>query len=204
VQGLVLLTAPLHFGPDISAFGPVTAAISDVQALTDTLGNVPGSFLNAMSLLASPQTFLWSRWLDLVRSASDVHALQTHLLVERWTLDELAVAKRFFEEVVEWLYREDRFMRGTLQLEGRRAAPDLIEAPLLMVMDARCDIVPPQAILPFQQAVRSVDRMLLWYPGDTGVSLQHVGMLVGRNAHRRLWPEIIYWIHAHGQASAKL
>lgn len=34
--------------------------------------------------------------------------------------------------------------------------------------------------------------------GDAGVALQHVGMLVGRSAHRHLWPEIVHWIRARG------
>jgi polyhydroxyalkanoate synthase subunit PhaC len=28
-------------------------------------------------------------------------------------------------------------------------------------------------------------------------ALQHVGALVGRRAHRELWPEIVRWVHAH-------
>jgi polyhydroxyalkanoate synthase len=40
----------------------------------------------------------------------------------------------------------------------------------------------------------------LWYQGDTGVALQHLGMLVGRQAHKYLWPEVIRWLHAHWEA----
>jgi len=32
------------------------------------------------------------------------------------------------------------------------------------------------------------------YEGDVGVSLQHVGPLVGRRAHALLWPRIVEWI----------
>jgi len=53
-----------------------------------------------------------------------------------------------------------------------------------------------QSVLPFLHAVRSPERRLLWYEGDTGVALRHVGMLVGRSAHQRVWPEILRWIHA--------
>jgi polyhydroxyalkanoate synthase len=126
--------------------------------------------------------------------------MQTHLRVERWTLEEMPLAQRLFEEVVELLYRQDRLMRGTLMVGGRRATPELVEAPLLSVVDARCRLVPPQAVLPFHHAVRSADKKLLWYRGDTGVSLQHVGMLVGRQAHKHLWPEVIQWTHAHWEA----
>jgi polyhydroxyalkanoate synthase len=117
--------------------------------------------------------------------------------VERWTLDESALPQRLFEEVVEHLYREDRFLRGTLQIGDKYAKPDRVTAPLLSVVDRRCVIAPRAAVIPFHQAVRSTDKRLLWYDGDTGVAFQHVGMLVGRNAHQRLWPAIIRWVQAH-------
>jgi polyhydroxyalkanoate synthase len=37
---------------------------------------------------------------------------------------------------------------------------------------------------------------VLWYEGDVGVVLQHLGMLVGRRAHQELWPAILDWMHA--------
>jgi polyhydroxyalkanoate synthase len=39
---------------------------------------------------------------------------------------------------------------------------------------------------------------VLHYEGDVGVSLQHVGPLVGRRAHVLLWPKIAEWIERVG------
>jgi len=33
--------------------------------------------------------------------------------------------------------------------------------------------------------------------GRIGLGLQHLAVLVGRQAHAALWPEIISWLHAH-------
>jgi polyhydroxyalkanoate synthase subunit PhaC len=62
------------------------------------------------------------------------------------------------------------------------------------VVDPRCKVVPPAAVLPFFEAAGSTDKRLLHYDGDVGVSLQHVGLLVGPQAHARLWPEITGWV----------
>jgi len=43
----------------------------------------------------------------------------THLRVLRWTLDELPLARRLFEEVVEGLYSNDHCFRGALLVGGR-------------------------------------------------------------------------------------
>jgi polyhydroxyalkanoate synthase len=77
--------------------------------------------------------------------------------------------------------------------------PAAVTAPLACVVDARCDIAPPQAVLPFHAAAGSAEKGLFWYEGDVGVSLQHVGMLVGRNAHRHLWPQLADWMLAQAE-----
>jgi polyhydroxyalkanoate synthase len=197
VRGLVLLGAPLHFGRDAGLLGAVLAAAPRVRALNAALGNVPGSFLSTVSFATDPVTFGWWRWMDWLGSLPDPRALQSHLRVERWPLDEMPLARQLFEELCEFLFREDRFVRGTLRVGGGRVAPELVTAPLLSVVDPQCNLAPPQAVLPFLDAVGSTDTRLLEYHGDTGVALRHVGMLVGREAHEHLWPEVIRWVRAH-------
>jgi polyhydroxyalkanoate synthase len=190
VQALVLLEAPLHFGADAGAFAPLVATAPRVGSLAAKLGNVPGSFLDLISVAADPVTFQWSRWIDALESLHDMRALQTHIRVERWTLDEFPFPSRLFEEIVEFLYREDRFTAGTLRVGTRSATPRGLVMPIVSVVDPRSSIVPPSSVLPFLARVSSGDKKLLWYEGDKGVALQHVGALVGQIAHRRLWPEI--------------
>jgi Poly(3-hydroxyalkanoate) synthetase len=197
VKGLILIGAPVHFAQNVGAFGPIVSRAPGTQAVSAFLGNVPGSALSIISALCDPATFVWSRWIDFVSSAQDPEALRTHLLVERWTLDEMPLAKLLFEEITELLYREDRFMRGTLVLDGKRIRPESVQAPLLSVLNPHCRVVPPGAMLPLHRLAKSADKQILWYPGDTGVSIQHVGMLVGKRAHRFLWPRIIRWIYHH-------
>jgi len=155
---------------------------------------VPGSFLDLVSVAASPVSFLASRWLDRLASADDKLAFATLLRVERWTLDELPLPGRFFAEVVERLYREDRFLAGTLTLSGCPAAPAGLAMPLLLVMRPASLIIPPRSVLPLFDAVPSRRKQVLRYDGDRGVALQHVGVLVGQTAHHRVWPEILRWI----------
>lgn len=197
VRGLVLLETPLRFGgPAASAFAPLLELAPPARTIVAALGGrVPGSFLNAVSTAAAPDAFQWERWWDAAVSLLGAATLRLHLRVERWTLDEFAMPGRLFAEVVEWLYREDRFWRGTLRVGGRLAAPGRIAVPVLSVVDPRSRIVPPAAIAPFIRGLSAhADARLLRYMGDSGVALQHVGSLVGGNAHRRLWPVILNWI----------
>jgi polyhydroxyalkanoate synthase subunit PhaC len=200
VRSLILLEAPLSFSGDAGAiaefirFGPATEALRKVSAY-------PGTVLNALSLAASPESFLWWRWRDLLLSAGDPAALRTHLLVERWTLDEYAMPSALFADVVD-LYREDRFLRGTLRVEGQTAAPRNLTMPVLAVVDRESDLVPPNSVMPFLDALPNRNWTLLHYEPDIGVALRHVGVLAGRNAHSLLWPQILAWIRmSHTSAS---
>ena len=204
LRALVLLEAPLWFGGrGAGVFAPLVERSPSAEAIAAALGGrVPGSFLDAVCTAAAPETFHWERWQDAVASADDPAALQLHLRVERWALDELPLSGRLFADVIERLYRWDQFRRGTLRIAGRPARPESVTAPVLCVFDPRSRIVPPASVLPFVEALRAhTETRLLRYDGDVGVALQHVGSLVGRNAHRRLWPAILDWMRIAGAVS---
>jgi poly[(R)-3-hydroxyalkanoate] polymerase subunit PhaC len=194
VRRIVLLEAPLHFGADAGAFAPLLAMSPPVRRLADVERPVPGSFLDLVSMLADPVAFQLARYADLALSLGDRGLLATHLRVLRWTLDELPLAGHLFEDVVERLYRRDEFMTGTLSITGRAVGPADLTAPLLTVLNPYSRVIPPESIVPFHRAAGGSRKQLIRYRGDRGVALQHVGMLVGRNAHQFLWPQLLDWL----------
>jgi polyhydroxyalkanoate synthase len=194
IRALVLLEAPLHFGADAGDFAPLVAAVPDSRPIGNALGNVPGSFLNLVSLIAAPHAFQWERQLDLAISISNLKTLDTHVRVERWTRDEFALPGQLFTDIVEVLYRGDQLMQGRLLIDERQIGPQDLRAPLLNVIDPRSTVIPPASILPFHEAAASQKKKILQYEGDIGVAIQHVGILVGSNAHAVVWPAIFEWL----------
>ena len=199
VRGLALVAAPLHFdfAPQAGALGPVIAALSRSGLLEAAPGNLPGSLLSVASFLAAPEAFGRDRLLDWLCSWRDYAALKGCLRVERWARAEFPRARAQVRAIAPRRYAEDGFLAGTLELAGRSAAARNVVAPLLIVAARDCPIVPPQAILPFERAAGATDKRLLWYGGDVGVALRHVGVLIGANAQRLLWPEILRWVEEH-------
>jgi polyhydroxyalkanoate synthase len=191
VRGLVLLEAPLSFAGETGAIAALIRMVPRGAPL-HAIGNYPGTLLNALSVMASPESFVWWRWRDRIASLHDAAALRTHLMVERWTLDEHAMPADLFADVVS-LYRGDRFMRGTLIGEKTGMAKN-VTAPTFAVIDPESDLVPPSSVLPFLDALPSSEWTLAHYEGDTGTGLRHVGVLVGRGAHRSLWAQILAWL----------
>jgi polyhydroxyalkanoate synthase len=194
LRATILLESPLHFQPESCCFNRLVQATPDARQIAETFGQVPGVFLNTMSALAEPQAFQWERWTDRWLSLGDPAALATHMQVERWTHDEFALPGRLFIDIVESLYRRDQLMQGELQIGERRVGPRDLRTPLLTVIDPRSKLIPPAAVLPFHEETASSRKRVLHYEGDVGVNLQHVGVLVGRSAHARIWPQVFDWL----------
>ncbi|HWP27679.1 MAG TPA: alpha/beta fold hydrolase [Xanthobacteraceae bacterium] len=189
MRGLVLLSSPLCFAPGTSRFGD--ALVRLVPSSLSEAEPCPGSLLSHVSALAAPEIFVWSRLMDAILSASDRHALDIHARVERWALDEVPLSGKLVREIVDWLYREDRFCRGTLQIGDAPVKPSDVRVPALAVVNTRDDIAPLAAIEPFVAALPEANGRIIDYPGEVGVGLQHLGVLVGREALARLWPQIV-------------
>lgn len=193
VSGLVLLEAPLTFGPRAGAFAALVASAPPTRRLWAGAG-VPGTFLNLASVLAAPRSFVLERYADLGLSTLDPSALRISLQVQRWTLDEFRLPGKLFEDVVEKLYRRDDFFSGRLRVGGADVGPRSLRAPMLNVVNPGSRVIPAESVLPFAQAAGGGPHEVLEYRGEVGVGLQHVGVLVGRQAHRELWPRIMDWI----------
>ena len=110
-------------------------------------------------------------------------------------LDETPFTIGLFEEVVEWLYREDRLCRGrSPRSPESESVLAQMKAPLLCVAEASSSIAPAASHVAVLPPPCSQEKRWLWYFGDMGVGLQHVGMLVGRTAHLGIWPAIVEWL----------
>jgi len=194
LRGVVLLGAPLCFEPHTTGFRD--ALVSIVPPNLPEAEPFPGSLLSQMSALASPASFVWSRLMDAVLSTTDYHALDVHARVERWALDEVPLPGKLVLQIVEWLYRENRFCRGLLKICDAQVGPSSITVPILAVVNMADDVAPLASIKPFIDAIPATGAHILEYPGEIGVCLQHLGVLVGRQAREKIWPQIISWLRS--------
>ncbi len=194
VKGLVLLGAPLCFERTSSRFQDSLAALIPGEfPETEVL---PGSLLSQLSAVASPSTFVWSRWMDAALSLADPAAAEIHARIERWALDEVAVPSQLIYDIVRWLYRQNRFCRGTLAVLDRTVGPANVSIPTLAIVNAADDVANVASVAPFFDKMPTDDTQIIEHPDEIGVSLQHLGMLAGRAAYTGLWPQIIAWLNA--------
>src|SRR6516162_8540484 len=153
----------------------------------------PGSLLSYASALAFPGTFVWSRLTDAVISIADPLAMEIHARVERWALDEISLPGKLVHQIVDWLYRENRFFRGVLKINGKFVGPSTLSVANLALINTADDVAPPISVKPFADAIERKVR-IIEYPSERGVCLQHLGILVGRYAQGHIWPKILSWL----------
>jgi polyhydroxyalkanoate synthase len=67
--------------------------------------------------------------------------------------------------------------------------------PTLAVVNMADDVAPPATVRPFADAMEPDKARVIEYPGEVGVSLQHLGILIGRKAHAHVWPQIMSWLN---------
>jgi polyhydroxyalkanoate synthase len=185
VSKLVLIEAPLKFGEQTGALEPIVLSSPAVP-----LGSVPGSLLDLAGVAAAPDEFVFGRYADAYACLQDQEASAIHLAVIRWSLDEFSPSGRLIQDVLQLLYREDRFARNQLHLLGRFAGCDLLaKIPVAAIVDHASRVVPTSSAL---GGLRNPS--IFPYERELGVALQHVGPLVGRQAHKTLWPLLVDWM----------
>lgn len=194
VCGLVLLGAPLCFQPGTSKFRDALVSLTPPD-FSDA-DPFPGSLLSHISMLASPDTFIWSRLIDAALSVTDGRAMGIHARIGRWALDEVPLPGKLVHQIITDLYRENCLCRGTLKVGKALIGPSGLSVPTLAVVNMTDDVAPPASVKPFVEAMPTKDTQIIEYPGETGVCLQHLGILVGRKAHAEVWPTILSWIES--------
>jgi polyhydroxyalkanoate synthase len=204
VGGLVLADAPLAFGDQGGPLAQAAKAMPHARAIRGAAGSpVPGSVINALSVGAAPEAFQLQRVTDFAASLFDPRALAIHARVERWAYDEFPLPGRLFEDVLEQLYREDHFLKGTLRVGNRQTGIAGLRSPVMAVINPVGRVVPPRSVLDGLEAAASASVQVLEYEGDRGPMLQHVGPLVAPISHERLWPKILDWADQLDRGSAE-
>lgn len=192
---LALIDVPLAFAGD---GGPLAAAVAKAPPASEVTGAfgdaVPGSAINVFSARAVPEAFVRQPSDDAMAAATEAGRLAIHLRVRRWTLDEFAMPARLFEDIAEDLYRGDRFRAGTLRLGDETARLADLTAPVVAVVNPVGKVVPPVSLLAGLRVAACRERMVLRYRAEPGPAIQHLGPLVGPDAHARLWPRILDWL----------
>lgn len=191
VSDLWLIDAPLLFGPEAGDRLAATLRATDLGWLAAAGGGpVAGSFITALAMGALPDEFLWRPAADFLASSGDAKRRRLHAQVLRWTLDEFPLPRRLFIEVVEQLYRRDRFRKGSLAIGPRNIGLNALRTSVAAVLNPTSTVVPAASMSEGLRHARPASITTFTCEADAGSAIQHVGPLVSPSAHARIWPSL--------------
>jgi len=186
VKNLILHATPTDIEKEETTIENWTTHLN-VNNLIDTLGNVPGWFLNLAFVLRNPVEALlkYPRYFSEPRNLDEI---KQFFAIETWLYDSIPIIGEIYREIVEQVYRNNLLIKNQMKVGKDIINLKNITMPVLNIVGTEDDLVPPSASKSVINAIGSVDKKLIEFP--TG----HVGLCVSRNAHKKLWPEVGRWL----------
>jgi polyhydroxyalkanoate synthase subunit PhaC len=190
VRSLAVMATPVDFGH----LGPLGTMLHrghiDPRDLLDGMGNVPPDvMLNSFRLLAPTGDL--AGYVNLWQNLWNDDYVAAHQVMTQWARDHIPFPGACFVQVSELFGATNRLATGRLPLGGRTVDLADIGVPFVSVVGDKDHIVPPASSAPLPGLVGSTEADELLLPAG------HVGLIVGKAAHRRNIPAMADWLERH-------
>jgi len=186
IRNLVIQTPPINF--DTSNTLALWAKNIDPARVSRALFNATGDFLNLAFLLVDPIRLVVGKYQALLDNLSNEKFVKDFFYMDHWIFDSPAIPGKVFEEYIVRWYQRNEIMKGSYDVNGIKVDFSKITMPVLVLAAEKDHITPPDAVMPFFEAIPSEDKKILM--SDKG----HIGLTVSRSSHERIWPEAVKWI----------
>ena len=80
--------------------------------------------------------------------------------MELWALDEVALPGKLVHQIIEWLYRENRFCRDKLKIREKFVRPRGLSTPTLVVVNTADQIASLPPVVPFTEKMTTKSQMI--------------------------------------------
>jgi polyhydroxyalkanoate synthase len=187
VHNLITMVTPVDFHTEDNLLSKWARSL-DVDAMVDTLGNVPGELLNWTFLSMKPFRLTGQKYLDMANMLDDPDQLKNFLRMEKWIFDSPDQAGEAFREFIRWFYQENRLTRGDLTIGGRAVQLADVTMPVLNVYALQDHLVPPSSSMALEKGVGTKDYTKLEFPGG------HIGIYVSGRSQKTVPPAIASWL----------
>lgn len=195
VKNLVTIATPGDFDLDNSLLSVWTRSIKE-DYLLDAFGNVPGMLLNAAFNLRRPIEYS-HKYVHFFERPHDLESIAEFFATETWLYDSPPIIGEIYREFVEYCYKENLLIKSKMRIEGADNDKDSkvlvnlknVNMPFLNVVAERDDLVAPESSKALKDALtESHDKNLIEFKSG------HVGLMIGKHAHKELWPKVGEWI----------
>jgi polyhydroxyalkanoate synthase len=159
----------------------------DVDRLVDSLGNIPPEMMLRSFELLRPMD-RWGGYLRLIDNLWNEQFVYGFRVMYKWTNEQIPFPGETYRQFTKELMWENKLMKGTMALGGRRVDTESIKIPVLHAMAEHDHIAPYAATGPLTRLTGSEDTEDILVKGG------HVSLVAGKNAMFRLWPKVADWL----------
>jgi polyhydroxyalkanoate synthase subunit PhaC len=212
IKNLTTIATPGNFDLDNSLLSIWTRSMKE-DYLLDAFGNAPSMMLNTAFNLRRPIEYS-HKYFHFFEQPRDLESIAEFIATETWLYDSPPVIGEIYREFVEYCYKQNLFIQNKMRImvEGTDnnnenenendnstnsyKKKDMIfinlkniTTPFLNVVAKKDDLVAPESSKALNAALsESINKNLIEF--DSG----HVGLMIGKQAHRELWPKVGQWI----------
>ncbi len=190
IRNLMVMVTPVDFQTPENLLSKWARDI-DVDRMVDTMGNVSGDLLNVTFLSLMPFRLTSQKYVALADIIDDPRQLENFIRMEKWIFDSPDQAGETFRQFIKWMFQENRLMKGTLELRGKRVDLGNIRCPVFNVYATQDHLVPPSASIPLEDLVGTDDYSTFAFKGG------HIGIYVSGRA-KQVPQAIADWLAARG------
>jgi polyhydroxyalkanoate synthase len=187
VKSLITMVTPVDFQTPHDLLSKWVQQV-DIDALVAASGNVSGDYLNAAFVTLMPFRLLSQKYLALLDVAQDRARLENFLRMEKWIFDSPDQPGAMFNQFVTWLYQQNRLIKGTLTINGKKVDLKRITQPVFNIYATQDHLVPPAASQALREQVASSDYRELAFNGG------HIGIYVSSKAQQEIPSAVASWL----------
>jgi polyhydroxyalkanoate synthase len=186
VRNIVTVASPIDFHKMGLLSTMARAAHTQVAALTDRIGNIPG-FVNANALKLLAPAKQVSRYADLFINLWNDEYVKGFDAMSHWANDFIPYPKEAFKQLVGEVVAGNRLLEG-LRFGERTARLSDVGCALLAFAGEDDVIATPASARAVLEATRSADATFREVPGG------HIGVMVGGRAPQTVWGPAAEWL----------
>lgn len=187
LKNLVLLATPINGEGMELQRKLLTSEGLDPDAMVEALGNIPSTMIEGAFQMLRPLQKT-SGQLTLLNNAADPEFVKAHLRIVRWGADALPFPGEAFRQLAHEFILDNRIVKGTFEIGGRRVDLRRISVPVLHVVAEHDHVVPAAASRDLVPLVGSKDKEEWVIKGG------HVSLVAGMGAVTRTWPRLVDWL----------
>lgn len=187
LKSLTVYVTPYDFSDQGSCMLYKWTKDIDVDAMVDNLGIIPADMLGAGFSSLKPSMDV-SKYFGVMDMLGDKEKLLNFLRMEKWKADCPDLAGEMFRKYIKDLWRDNKLIKGELEIGGRKVDLKNVTMPFLNVYATEDNIIPNNSTIPVNDLIGSKDKELYAFPGG------HIGVFVGAKSQKELAPKVAKWV----------